>query len=319
MNTDPAETRSRHLDLEDLIAGAAGQPASDRAAGHLASCAQCRAEARRWEIVAAGVRGLADATPAARPAPAETAPPRWLGGPRRRAVLAAAAAVLVLLGGAGYWAASAVTGQPSGAVLTAVSGCTGLELATGTLEQVSGRRLVIGTAGGHQVTVTTTASTRVTIAGVLLRLVTDGAPVIVLGPRSGGTIAAASVTVGPPPGGHGNGTLRVTPPPGWAVARGAVADASGAGFTVVTSGGTRIPVTTTGGTKVVVPDASLGQLQPGITTVAVGRARSDRALTAAGVLQQPAGSSLQVQFSVPVRGCPRAALAGALAAALARG
>jgi hypothetical protein len=234
-------------------------------------------------------------------------------------VLASAAAVLILLGGAGYWAASAVTGHPRGAVLTAVTGCTGLELATGTLEQVSGGRLVIGTASGHPVTVRTTDSTRVTIAGALPGLITDGAPVIALGRQSGTTIAAASVTIGPGPGGKGNGTLRVTPPPGWAVARGTVADASTSGFTVVTPGGTRVPVTTAGSTTVVVPDARAGQLQPGITTVAVGRIRPDGALTAVGVLQQPAGSNLQVHFNVSVRGCPHAALASALAAALARG
>jgi anti-sigma factor RsiW len=325
MNTDSAETRSAHLDLADLIAEAAGQPASERARAHLARCPQCRTEAGRWNLVAAGVRGLAAATPeAAAPAAAPPArpphtPPRILAGPRRRMVLASAAAVLILLGGAGYWAASAVTGHAPGAVLTAVSGCTGLELTSGTLQQVSGGQLVIKTASGQRVTVTTTAATRMSVAGPLLRDITDGAPVIALGPSSGGTIAAASVTVGPAPGGKGNGTLRVTPPPGWAVARGTVSDASPAGFTVVTSGGTRIPVTVTGGTNVVVPDARLGQLQPGITTVALGHARSGQALTAIGVLQQPAGSNLQVHFSMAVRGCPHTALADALAAALSRG
>jgi hypothetical protein len=319
MNADSAQTRSPHLDLEDLIAEAAGRPAGDRARAHLASCEHCRAEASRWYVVARGIRDLAVASPeTAQPAGPQYTRQRVLAGPQRRTMmLAAAAAVLVLFGGAGYWAADSLTRHAPGAVLTAVSGCSGLELASGTLEQVSGSSLVIRTASGRPVTVATTAATRVSVAGPLLRDITDGAPVIVLGPSSSGTIAAASVTVGPAPGGKGNGTLRVTPPPGWVAARGTVSGAGPAGFTVVTSGGTRVPVTTTGGTSVVVPDASLGQLQPGITTVALGHAKPDGRLTAIGVLQQPAGSQFHVQFNATVRGCSPASLADALAAALA--
>lgn len=335
MNADHAETRSPHLDLEDLIAEAAGRPAVDRARAHLARCGQCRAEAGRWNLVAAGVRGLAAAaletaspgafspgtvSPAPSPGAGQPAGPRSirhrvLAGPRPRTMLAAAAAVLVLLGGAGYWAAASLTGNPPGAVLTAVGGCTGLKLASGTLEPVHGRRLVIRTASGRPVTVATTASTRVSVAGALLRDITDGAPVIVLGPRSGSAIAAATVTLGPPPGGNGNGTLRLTPPPGWAAARGTVQDASAAGFTVLTPGGSRIPVSTTRDTNVFVPDARLGQLQAGVTTVALGHARPDGTLTAIGVLQQPAGSPFHAQFNA-IRGCSPATVAGALAAAL---
>ena len=177
---------------------------------------------------------------------------------------ASVAAALVLLGGAAYGAIAALTRHTPGPALTAVSGCTGIELTNGTLEQVNGSSLVIKTASGQPVTVTTTASTRVSVAGALLRDITDGTSVIALGRSSGGTIAAASVTVGPPPGGtSGKGTLRVTPPPGWVVVQGTVSDASTAGFTVVTSGGARVPVITSGDTFVVVPHASLGQLQAG--------------------------------------------------------
>ena len=232
---------------------------------------------------------------------------------------ASAAAALALLGGAGYAATAALTGHPSGTVLTAVSGCAGLELASVTLGHVDGSGLVITTAGGRRVTVTTAASTRATVAGALLGDITDGAPVIVIGPRSGARIAAASVTVGPPPGGTGGkGTLRVTPPPGWAVAQGTAADAGTAGFTIVTSGGGRVRATTSGGTFVVVPHASLGQLRSGVTTVAVGHAGPDGTLAALGVLQQPPGP-MQVHFNVAVRGCPPASIAHALAAALGSG
>ena len=47
MNADPTDTRYPHLDLEDLIAGAAGQPIGDRAREHLASCEHCQREANR--------------------------------------------------------------------------------------------------------------------------------------------------------------------------------------------------------------------------------------------------------------------------------
>jgi hypothetical protein len=317
MNTGPADTRSPHLDLEDLIAEVTGQPVDGRAREHLARCEHCRAEANRWDLVASGVRGLAAATPEAAP-PARPRPARLPVGPRRRTVLAAAAAALVVLGGAGYWATTALTRHASSTVLTAVSGCSGLELAHGTLERVNGN-LVIKTASGQPVTVTTTPSTKVSVAGPLRSDITDGASVIALGPRSGGTIAAASVTVGLPPGpSSGPGALKVTPPPGWGVARGTVANTGIGGFTVVTPGGTRVPVTTSGGTRVVVPRASLGQLQAGLATVAVGHAGPHRTLSAVLVLQQPPGP-LQVHFNVTTRGCSPASLADALATAFSGG
>src|SRR5580692_8053562 len=95
-----AGTRFPHLDLEDLIAGAAGQPVGDRAREHLAGCEHCRREASRWNLVADGVRGLAAAAPGtARPARPRGAGRRVLAGHWRRAMVAAgsAAAALVLL------------------------------------------------------------------------------------------------------------------------------------------------------------------------------------------------------------------------------
>lgn len=333
MNTGPADTSSPHLDLGDLIAEVTGQPVDERAREHLTYCEHCRAEANRWDLVAAGVRDLVAATP-------ETAPPaslehallghtrlertrlghtraRILAGPRRRPLLAVgAAAALVLLGVVGYGATAALTRHATGTVLTAVSGCAPLEQADGTLEQVNGTSLVIKTASGQPVTVTTTASTRVSVAGALRSDITDGAAVIVLGPSSGGTIAATSVILAPPP----NATL--TPPSGWVVVRGTVSDASTDGFTVVTSGGARVPVTTSSGTLVAVTSASLGQLQAGVTTVAVGRAGPGGTLSAAGVAQsqpvsQSSGPTLNMHFNVTGHGCSPGSLANALAAALA--
>lgn len=95
--------------------------ALDRAKAHLAGCEHCRLEAKRWDLVADGVRDLmasvpetAPPTPPAEPAPlAGSAPPalptppttlrrtgrHLLAGPRRRATLATAAAAALVLGG----------------------------------------------------------------------------------------------------------------------------------------------------------------------------------------------------------------------------
>src|ERR1700689_275165 len=115
MNTDPAGTRSPHLDLEDLIAQVTGQAINDRALDHLARCEHCRTEVNRWDLVASGVRGLAgdgvhdlagDGVhgPAdAQPGRARRSGQRLLAGPWRRAMLVAgsAAAAFVLLIGIG--------------------------------------------------------------------------------------------------------------------------------------------------------------------------------------------------------------------------
>jgi hypothetical protein len=319
MNADPPNTRLPHLDLEDLIAQVTGQATGDRAREHLAACEHCRAEATRWNLVADGVRGLGTATPeVAHPAPQRPAGSRVLAGPRRRTTLAAsAAAALVLLGGAGYGAAAALTGHAPGtartgtatAALTAVSGCAALRQADGTLEQVNGSSLVIKTASGQPVTVTTTGSTMVSMSQAQLSDITNGAPVIASGHGSDGTIAADHVSVGSVPH-SGGGRLEV--PPGIVAVRGTIADASATGFTVVTSGGTRTHVTTSSATRVNVPEASLGQLQIGATTIAVGHAGSDGTLSATAVLSGRPGI-------VDIRGCSPASVDDAITTALVSG
>jgi hypothetical protein len=189
--------------------------------------------------------------------------------------------------------------------LTAVTGCTQLEQADGTLEQANGSSLVIKTASGQPVTVTTTATTFVAMSGPLLSDITDGASVMVRGPSSGGTIAAAIVTVGQP--------FSAVNPPGSVPVQGTVSDASTAGFTLVTSGGTRVPVTTSGGTLVVVLHASPGQLQAGARIFAVGLAGPDGTLSARGVAaitQLRSGPHL----SVSVRDCSPSSITEALGA-----
>jgi hypothetical protein len=312
MNAGPADTRSPHLDLGELIAEAAGQPVADRSREHLTHCEHCRTEANRWGLVAGGVRGLAaDPPQAAQPARPRRTGQRGPARPWRRAALVAgsAAAALVLLLGIGAatgYVHVHLSGPSTGTALTAVTGCSQLEQAEGTLVQVNGTSLVIKTASGQPVTVTTTASTFVSMSGPLRNDITDGASVMVRGDSSGATIAAAIVTVGQP--------FRVVNPAGYVPVQGTVADASTAGFTLVTASGSRIRVTTSGATLVVVPHASLGQLQDGTTMYALGQAGPDGTLAARGVTavtQLPAGGHLNVSST----GCSPAAIT-ALAAGL---
>jgi hypothetical protein len=295
MNADPTDTRYPHLDLEDLIAGAASQPIGDRAREHLASCESCQREANRWNLVADGVRGLAAAAPeTAQPARPRHTRRRVLAGPWRRAMLVAGsvAAALVLLVGVGEvtgYVHVRLSGPGAATALTAVTGCSQLEQADGTLEQVNGGSLVIKAASGQPVTVTTTPSTFVSMSGPLLGDITDGASVEVRGHSSGETIAAAIVTVGQP--------FSAVNPPGSVPVRGTVSGASAAGFTLGTSGGSRVRVTTSGGTLVIVPHASLGQLQVGTAIFALGHAGPDGTLSARGVTavsQLPSGPRIGV-------------------------
>jgi hypothetical protein len=331
MNTGP----DTHLDLGDLIAEVTGQATDDRAREHLARCEHCRAEANRWDLVAGGVRGLAAATPEtaqpARPGRLRHTRPRGRAGLRRRTVLAASvAAALVFLAAVGYGASRVIHirfgtgGTGAERVLTAVSGCAGLEQAAGTLEQVNGTSLVVKTASGQPVTVTTTASTFVSMSGALRSDITNGASVMVRGPRSGGTVEAVIVTVGPP--------FSAVTSLGYVPVRGTVSDASPAGFTLVTSSGTRVPVTTSADTLVVVPHASLGQLRHGATIFALGHAGPDGTLSARAVaavtqlppgvppgMHAPAGAHLHISVHMHVNGRAHGCSPSAIATALALG
>jgi len=310
MNTETADTPYPHLDLGDLITGAAGQPIGDRAREHLAGCQHCQVEAKRWDLVADGVRGLAAGAP-------EAAQPSWprrtrqrVLAPWRRALLVAtsAAAAVLLLVGIGALTGLVhvhVPGPSTNTVLTAVTGCSQLEQADGTLEQVNGSNLVIQTASGQALTVTTTASTFVSMSGALLSDITDGASVMVRGYSSGGTIQAAIITVGQP--------FSAVNPAGFVPLQGTVLDASTTGFTLVTPTGTRVVVATSAGTLVVVPHASPGQLQPGTLIFALGNAGPDGTLSARAVA---AVSQLRpgTHASVSVKDCSLSSILEALGA-----
>jgi hypothetical protein len=313
MNADPTGTQYSHLDVGDLVAGAAGQPVGDRAREHLAGCEHCQREANRWNLVADGVRDLAAAAPeTAQPARPRRAGRRVLAGPWRRAMVVAGsvAAALVLLVGVGEVTGFVhvhLSGPGSGTVLTAVTGCSQIQQVNGTLEQVNGSSLVIKTASGQPVTVTTTARTFVSMSGPLLADITDGASVVVRGSTSDGTIEAAIVTVGQP--------FSAVNPPGFVPVQGTVADASAAGFALVTSSGTRIPVTTSDDTLVIVPHASPDRLPPGITVVAVGQAGPDGGLSARAVaaVSQPR-SGAHLNESIKVKDCSPSSIDEAIGA-----
>jgi hypothetical protein len=317
MNADPTGTRYPHLDLGDLIAAAACQPVGDRAREHLASCEQCQREANRWNLIADGVRGLATGAPETpQPARPRHTTQHVLPRPVRQRLLAvgsvAAALVLAVAIGSAAGIVHVHFGGGTQTTLTAVAGCTRFELADGTLEQVNGSSLVIKTASGQPVTVTTTATTSMRMSGVLPGDITDGASVMVRGSRSHGTIQAAIVTVGQPFSAVGQGRSAVNPPRVVPV-RGTVSDASTAGFTLVTSSGTRIPVTTSGDTLVVMLRPSPGQMQVGAAIFAVGRAGPDGTLSAIAVVavsQLPSGGHI----SVSVKDCSPSSIDEALGA-----
>jgi hypothetical protein len=303
MNTDPADTRSSHLDLGDLIAEVTGQPVADRAREHLASCAHCQLEANRWNLVADGVRGLAVGAPEVplpRPARRPFRRParrRVLPRPVRHGLLAvgsiAAAIVLLVALGSAAGVVHVHFGNGGGGqtTLTAVTGCAQLEQASGTLERVNGDSVVIKTASGQLVTATATATTKIAASGALLGDITDGTAVTVAGTSSGEAIAADLILVG---------VRSFVNIPGFTAIQGTVADASTAGFTVVTSAGTRVRVTGTSGTDVIDTHASLGMLQIGGSTLVVGQAGPNGTMSARGLVQPPdwpPGTHAQVRVS----------------------
>lgn len=361
MNADPTDTtRSPHLELDELIAEANGQPAGSAAREHLASCAQCRLEADRWGVVADGVRSLADAAdlgaeselgpadaaererglaatagqeiPSAAAAsaalPAHAAavgePHRgrpWTWRRTRWAAGSAAAALLLLVGvseATGMLHVSVGAGSGGSVTTTTtfatVSGCTQLQQADGTLEQVNGDDLVVQTTGGQTVTVATSATTFMSEsgfagpAGSLAREITDGAQVEVRGPRADGAIDAVIVTVGQP--------FKKVNVPRFVPVDGTVADAGASGFTLVTSSGTRIQVTTSASTLVVVPHARPGQLRAGAAIFAIGSARSNGTMSARAVAAVTQFSSGQAQLSMhtSVKDCSPASVDHAILA-----
>lgn len=271
-----------HLTLDELIDGTRGHE----------GCQRCQEEAADWAAVRAAVRHRAGTPSAAvlQSMLTKIDPPPA----RRRRYLAplSVAAAAAVLAAASYGVVAALghgsltyAGPAGGPALTA-TGCTGLDLAGGTLTRISGSDLQIKTTNGSRVTVATTSTTTIyrETAGTLADI-TDGRRVLVTGTETGGTIAAASVgvlpaTVTQPPAPAGLGGLSV------GLASGTVADARDEGFTVVEADGARVAVTTTKEVVVINTERiSLAQLAPVGVTTAVGTARPNGTLAADTVEQ----------------------------------
>jgi hypothetical protein len=347
-------TESKHLDIEELLAVGDATFRDDEANAHLAICSVCRIDAERWTTVALGVRHLAAAvspptTPLFSQGPLDVLDPEFLsvpqagvqpaaGRPRRR-TFAAVAAALVVIGGGSYGLTVALGGggarpakdgrsTPLAAGLTAVNGCSNLAGASGLLEQVNGSDLVIKTTNGRSVPITTSPATNIGREGSgSVDDIRNGAPVVVGGTESNGTIAAATVAVGA----IGTQKLLTPPPPKPSggsksgLAAGTVIDADTGGFTMVESNGTHVAVTTGSSTWVVtLSTVNVDQLQVGEFTVALGTPAPAGTLAASRIEQAPLTTSVPPQTkqlstsdlalvkqvaSVPNLGCSSAAIA----------
>jgi hypothetical protein len=328
---------SPHLTLAELTAGENRGDLPEAAAAHRDTCAACQARSR--DAVADGVRflvwrcqpspslmrGVFEAIDAS-PAPGRR---RWLArrghGSGRRVALAAAGAA-VLLGGAGAGIGIALspgspTAQPAPSRSTAAmagltaTGCSDLDLAGGTLQRVTRAGLVLAVGGGRQVTVTTSAGSRILreVTGTPAD-VTDGAHVVVSGTAGDGTIAARLVGILPrmsvsgpnPPSGFGGG-LTV------GIANGLVTGTRDGGFTVIEPDGTRVQVTMSSSSVVITAaDSRLGQLRTGKITSAVGSVGPGGTLAAVTIEQDvlPPGA-LKIGLPAPA-GLPGVGRPGSL-------
>ena len=305
---------SQHLTLEELTGDA---ELSAAAHAHLATCAHCSAEAQDWAAVADGARLIVSAS---RPSPplfgrvlsALDAAPRARRNGRRALLPYAAAATVIVLGAGGYGLSSALgsgathVGRGTTAAELTATGCTGLDLAAGTLNGVSGagasdRDLVLTTTSGRPVTVTTSAAT------TLLRVeagnlgdISNGSRVLVTGTSAGDILIATSVAIMP-------GTVTEPPSPGGGlgaagIVTGTVADANASGFTVVAMDGHRYGVTVSDATTVITTARiNASQLRLGETTTASGAAGSGGTLTASTVEQLaiPAATWRKLRPSIP--------------------
>lgn len=343
---------SPHLGLEDLIARLDDAPMDDAARMHLFSCPACRAEAARWKTAADGVRtfvGSCAAPPwqsvdifSAPRRPAGRSP--WRSRPsrsnplRRRYMLAISAGALALAIGAacviGSLAPSsspvpsvAASPEPSAPAvptapnpadgIDAVTGCSGLELTTGTLSAGEGGTTleVAAAAGGVPVPVPveTSGSTQI------MRQedgsasdIANGDRAAVRGTRTDWTVAASVVGIAPDgsdvvpipavevalPGldsAGPSGTESAGAGVGLGLTTGTVEAVSSGGFTLATANGTEITVTTSTSTPVVeLVDSQAGQLIPGYAIAAVGILGADDTLVADAVVQQTSYTEMTI-------------------------
>jgi anti-sigma factor RsiW len=312
-----------HLTLEELTAYVNGTAVETESQAHAAACDSCRSEAARWGAVAGGVRLLTAPSYPLPPLPdvaTRARSPLWT---RRRVALASAAAVAALLAGVyGLTSAFRPTGEPGttatdgdrAAVAAALAStdCSNVKVAAGTLESVNGSRLVLRTGSGTAVTVSTsdfTAITRQVKGG--LSDIANGKAVVVRGEGTqvGDTITATSVAIMPssvdlPDGPEGLDLGKMLAQRGHA--SGTVADAGSDGFTVVRGDGSRVRIATSTSTTVIKQvTATVGELEKGEFTTAVGSLDDKRTLHATAVQQgKTPDASLRLPEPLP-SGRPR--------------
>jgi hypothetical protein len=290
-----------HLTIEELTAYVNGAAVDAESQAHVAGCGSCQTETARWGKVAGGVR-LLTASPDPLPPLADvtaTSSPLWTS---RRAVLAAAAAVAILLVTVyGLTSVPRDTNAPVAAgdsnptavaaALTSTD-CSEVKVAAGTLESVNGSSLVLRTASGTAVTVSTSDSTTITrqVKGGLSD-VANGKTVVIQGDgtQAGDTITATSVAIMPssvdlPDGPEGLDLGKMLAQRGHA--SGTMADAGSDGFTVVRGDGSRVRIATSPSTKVIKQvTATVGELEKGEFTTAVG-SPDDKGTLRATTVQQ---------------------------------
>ncbi|HEX2316695.1 MAG TPA: hypothetical protein VHJ17_23320 [Thermomonospora sp.] len=307
---------SAHLTLEELTAHVNGTAVDAGRLAHLAGCPVCAAEARRWSAVREGTQSLVSAAQPPPPDALLSGTPSRRRRPVGRRVLLTSVAAAALTGVAGYAVSLPGDGGTPGTrtVLAAAltdTECPELKVASGTLRSVRGDGLVLRTARGTDVTVTTSTSTRITreVPGTA-RDVVRGAHVAVGGTGADGAVRAErvvlmghAVRVPAPPRGAGLGLGRMMASRGTAMGR--VIEVGEGRFTVE-SMGDRVQVLVPPSVTVIRQvTAPVGRLEPGRFTVVVGTPRGDSTLAGVSVQQSDPPAPLPRDLPLPTPELPK--------------
>jgi hypothetical protein len=295
---------SGHVPIEELASGSLGAAAQQ----HLLVCAVCHNEAEEWAATRDAVglifadvdppEGLVDEVLAGMDVESPLHPDlsrsawRWwrAGRERRVRLAAAAAALLVLAGGVGYGITDLVRSPDRPVIQTAVTmvaGCSGLESVNGTLQSIEGSTLVIHAGHGTTIRVVAGPASHIDLQQTAdMSMIQEGAPVVVTGTYSKGTLKAAHVgKLASVPAISSTVDIAKMLKQGQAV--GTVAKVGPGGFTVAEPGGTRVTVVASRSTQVIatVP-VDPSRLQTGARTAAVGSSGPGGVLVASAVDQQ---------------------------------
>jgi len=309
-----------HVSVEELASGSLTTAARE----HLHVCAACRQDAHEWSATRDAVNlmiaelhppeGMIDELLAY--ADRESCGDRGgrrptsrllrLGRERWSRLVATVAALLLVAGGVGYGISA--RGGSSGAsairpALTMMTGCSGLESVTGSLQGIEGTTLLIRVTAGRTVRVSTGPATHTYVQqpGTLTSIVI-GDPVIVSGSYSDGSLRAADVgQLTSAPAASSSADAAKVLRQGQAL--GTVEDLAAGRFTVREPDGTRVAVSTSTATRVVatVP-VDPAQLQLGARTAAVGTFGPDGTMVSTVLDQQASPLRLVGPPGAPIGG-----------------